>query len=877
MRPELFDELRTSPIEGLASTSSAHIRPEAGMTVIRTPDQRLRIFISSTMKELAEERVAARSAIEQLRLTPVLFELGARPYPPRDLYLAYLRQSDVFIGIYGEQYGWIAPDQQVSGLEDEYLNASGLPKLIYVQSPAPNRDPRLSEMLTRIQSDGLSYRGFSTSDELGALIANDLALLLSERFDVASQPPETAQASSPLPARASRFIGRESEKSIVRDLLTSGEARLVTLLGVGGIGKTRLALEVGASLKGDFDGVVMVPLEEVSSADLVVSSIASALGVPESPGQSLLDLVINYLRTRKMLLIIDNFEHVVAAAGVLGELLAQAEQLVLLVTSRERLRLSAERVVDVPPLHIPEAVDDDQELLRSDAVALFIDRASAAGSRIDLDHDQLEMVAEICRRLDGIPLAIELAASRLKLVGAEQLLQRLDRRLSFLTGGPRDLPSRQQTLRSTIAWSHDLLDDSERRLFARLGVFAAGFSLHAAETVCADAAAPPVLDGIASLLDKSLIRTEDPLQGEPRFTMLQVVREFALEQLDALGEMERFRRAHADYYAGVVIATEPGLRVDPAPVVAQYRVDLANIRAAVRWSLEVKEGGRVARMAVAMWPFLWIAGLLTEGVEMYQAVLDETTLTTAERADALLGFGTLSFGRGDYERAVPALATAVDLYTELGDVRRLATAAVPLGVMRAVQEPNGGEDLLNDAAKTFRNLDDQWGLAFTLLNLGGALLLHNRFAEAVPYLEESVQLARAVKAEVFLSNALINLGLARLGFGDLDSARQLLRESVQHAAGLDNTRESLARALDALAAVAVAAEDFEHGATLLGAAESVRHSIGAVLWVTDRTRHADTETRLRAKLSDSTYTEMIQRGRSLSLSEVLELTGLRDQ
>lgn len=200
------------------------------MIAIRTPDQRLRIFVSSTMKELASERVAARAAIEQLRLIPVLFELGARPYPPRDLYLAYLRQSDVFIGIYGQQYGWIAPDQEVSGLEDEYLNAGGLPKLVYVQSPAPDRDPRLSEMLTRIQSDGLSYRGFATSDELSTLIADDLAVLLSERFELASEPPEAPRRIRALPAPASRFIGREREKSIVRDLLTGGEARLVTLV-----------------------------------------------------------------------------------------------------------------------------------------------------------------------------------------------------------------------------------------------------------------------------------------------------------------------------------------------------------------------------------------------------------------------------------------------------------------------------------------------------------------------------------------------------------------------------------------------------------------------------------------------------------------------
>ena len=221
------------------------------MIAIRTPDQRLRIFVSSTMKELAGARAAARTAIEQLRLIPVLFELGARPYPPRDLYLAYLRQSDVFIGIYGQQYGWIAPDQEVSGLEDEYLNAGGMPKLVYVLSPAPDRDPQLRAMLTRIQSDGLSYRGFATSEELGTLIADDLAVLLSERFDLGSEPPETRPPSHPLPAPASRFIGREREKSILRDLLTGGDARLVTLVGAGGIGKTRLAIEVGSALAGN--------------------------------------------------------------------------------------------------------------------------------------------------------------------------------------------------------------------------------------------------------------------------------------------------------------------------------------------------------------------------------------------------------------------------------------------------------------------------------------------------------------------------------------------------------------------------------------------------------------------------------------------------
>jgi tetratricopeptide (TPR) repeat protein len=231
-------------------------------------------------------------------------------------------------------------------------------------------------------------------------------------------------------------------------------------------------------------------------------------------------------------------------------------------------------------------------------------------------------------------------------------------------------------------------------LLARLGVFAAGFSLEAAEAVCGEDVVPTALDGIASLVDKSLIRTEDPLHGQPRFTMLQVVREFALKQLDALGETDRLRRAHTDYYLGVIIAAEPMLRRDPGPVIEQYRADLPNIRAALRWSLEANEGGRVARMTVAIWPFLWIAGLLRESVEVVQqALVDETALSAAERADARLGLGMLAFGQGDYERAAPALETAIELYTQLGDVRRVATALVPLGVIQAVWDPNGGEDL----------------------------------------------------------------------------------------------------------------------------------------------------------------------------------------
>ena len=697
-----------------------------------------------------------------------------------------------------------------------------------MQSPAPDRDARLNEMLDRIRSDGLSYRSFSQPEELGALIADDLALLLSERFDVVvDQRADSSETRQQLPTHATRFIGRGHELSSARRLLTDGTARIVTLVGPGGIGKTRLALEVGALVVPDFERVVMVALEEVSSADLVMSSIASALGVPESPGRSLLDSVTEFLRGRQMLLLIDNFEQVVAAASVLGHLIAGTSGVVLLVTSRKRLRLTGEQVIDVPPLLLPNAVDDPAATRLSDSVELLIDRVRAGGSDLEPDDCQLQVIAEICRRLDGIPLAIELAAPRLRILGPDELLRRLDQRLSILTGGPRDLPTRHETLRSTIAWSHDLLGDSDRRLFSRLGVFAAGFSLEAAEAVCADDAVPDVLDGIASLVDESLLRIEDTLHGQPRFTMLQAIREFALEALDGVGETERMRRAHADFYQGGVIAAEQRMRTDSGPVVAQFLADQANIRAATRWSLDVREGGRVARLAAAMWPYSWIAGVLSEALDaIEQALSDEGSLSAGDRAHAWLGLGMLAFAKGDYERAAPALGNAVDLYRELGDARSVATASVPLGVINAVRHQDRGEDMLTGAADTFRALDDPWGLAFSLLNLGGVLLLHHNYTEAIPVLEESVELARAIHADAFISNALINLGWVHLRLGDLESARQRLSESMKHAAAVDH-REILARALDAMAAVDDTAGNPELGATLFGAADAIRRSIGA--------------------------------------------------
>src|SRR5215472_14091662 len=466
-------------------------RLAAGTTasqVIRTPDQRVRVFVSSTLDELAPERAAAREAITELRLTPVLFESGARPYPPRELYRAYLEQSDIFVGLYWQRYGWVAPSMQVSGLEDEYQLAGEKPKLIYVKTPAPEREPRLQALLDRIRAeDTASYQKFATPDDLRDRLANDLAQLLTERF---TSPPETAVPArpAPVPAPRSPLIDREQEVALVRNLLQRTDVGLVTLTGPGGVGKTRLAIEVAADLASQFaDGTAFISLASLTDPELVEPTMARALQVSEANGQSIDERLREYLRPRELLLLLDNTEQLLAAAPLATQVLDAAPRLKLLVTSREPLRVRDERVVPVLPLALPDTdhLPDLDTLVRVPAVALFVERVREVQPAFALTADNAPAIAEICRRLDGLPLALELAAARSTVLSPEALLARLAHSLPLLTYGARDVPERQQTLRNTIAWSYDLLAESEQALFRRLAVFAGGFTLEAVQAICA--------------------------------------------------------------------------------------------------------------------------------------------------------------------------------------------------------------------------------------------------------------------------------------------------------------------------------------------------------------------------------------------------------
>jgi predicted ATPase len=859
------------------------------MAQIRTPDQRLRVFVSSTMKELADARAAARRAIEGLRLTPVLFELGARPYPPRDLYLAYLRQSDVFIGIYGQQYGWIAPGQQVSGLEDEYLAAADKPKLVYVEAPAPDRDPRLTQMLKRVAEGGLSYRAFGSAGELDGLIADDLALLLSDRFSVlgeASHPaPESdagtvrRQAAGQLrlgggrPVAGNRLIGRRSELAALGDLLADPETRLLTLVGPGGIGKTRLAMEAAASVARDYESVAVAQFDEASPASpLVISSIASALGVPETTGIPLFESVVRHIGSGRILLVLDGFERVIDTAPLIADLVSRTNHLTVLVTSRELLRLSGERVFEVLPLAVPLWSAGTDAARASESVQLFADRASAAGASLRLDDAEVRTIAEICRRLDGLPLAIELAASRARMLDLNELVERLNTSLATLTSGARDLPERQQALRSTIAWSYDLLDESDRRLFGRLGVFAGSFALDAAEVICGREDQRPVFDAISSLVDKALLRPDHSLPGQPRFGMLQVIREYAAERLADAGEADQLRQRHADLYRDLVVEAERGLRKgETRSVVDQFVADQGNIRNAMEWFLDAHDGGSVARMGLAAWPLWFTLGAYTEGTEtMERALAAESTLSEDDRADTRLALGMMAAEAGDYDRAQSVLPPALDRYVEQGNERGVATAFVVLGLIAAIRSGDG-EDRLRHAVDAFRRLDDPWGLVLSLLALGTALMATHREVDAIAPLAEATRIAEAIDEEHLLSTALISLGWAYLKQTDILAARERLGEALHRAMSARQWNgETIARAFDALAAVAEQTGDAQRGATLLGAAGGIRRTLGAEVWAIDRKNHAEISSRIHARLDDDTYRRLADRGAGLSLDEIVE-------
>jgi predicted ATPase len=821
------------------------------------------VFVSSTLEELAAERRAARAAIEQLRLAPVMFESGARAHPPQEVYRAYLAESDIFVGIYWQRYGWVGPGMTISGLEDELRLAAGMPRLLYVKVPAPGMEPGLSRMLEAIRAEGTTaYKRFTDARELRELIASDLAMMLAERFG----GPDRAARWPAIPSPVSALVGRDADVAEVTRMLTAPEARLVVLTGVGGAGKTRLALAVAERIQEQWaDGAAFVDLSPVTDPRLVPDAIASALGLVGHGRERPLDTLQRRLARRHMLLVLDNFEHVLGAAPAVTDLLQRVPGLRVLVTSRVVLRLRGEQEWRVDPLGVPPPGSTLAVLAEAPAVRLFVDRARDVQPGFTLTSQNAAAVAELCRRLDGLPLALELAAASMRLLTPDQILARLPGQLEH-PGAVADLPGRQQTLTSTIQWSYDLLPAPDQQMLARLSVFAAPFTAAAAEAVGGQEDRDAVQD-LATLLDNSMVSPADRPDGERAFRLLDPIRRFAAAQLadpgQTLSHLER-------YLLGVLDDASPHYGSQDRDM-SRLDSEQPNLRAVLAWIADGRRPpGQLVRALGDVWVWLLVRGHLRQSATLWQQIVsllaqDPPGGDRMARAWLLAG-GWMN--QGEFTKAIDAVDEVMPDGRRVEKPSRIALLLMARGIARADIAHDQARADFTEALEVARAAGDPLVLGYVQVHYGALLRLDGDLDQARVLHEEALTIARSIGDENLRAEAHYVLAIDAMAVSDARSATPQLAAAVLHYRSIDHL-EGLTRCVGALSELALQYGDPHLAARLIGTTAAVRDRFGLKPWPSVTQAERRTIQRAAALLSDGEYTAQLAAGRSQTIDDAL--------
>jgi predicted ATPase/class 3 adenylate cyclase len=677
-----------------------------------------------------------------------------------------------------------------------------------------------------------------------------------------------------LPVQTTSFVGREQDVEQIKTLLDTAHA--VTLTGIGGTGKTRLSLQVAADLIEQYaDGVWFVELAPLAEPSLVASTIGEVLGISEVPGQTMLDTLSDALAQKQLLLVLDNCEHLLdTSAEVAAALLKACPELRILASSREGLGIAGEATYAVSPLPLPEAQVDIGVLLSTPSVQLFVERAQLAKPMFQLTEDNAEAIGFICRRLDGIPLALELAAARVKIMPPQKLVERLEDRFRYLTGGKREALAHHQTLRATIDWSYDLLDEAEKLLLNRLSVFQGGFVMEAAEGVCAGEGLDEleVLDYLSQLVQKSLVEVDEQ-EDDARYRLLETVRQYAQEKLDEAGETETYHQAHLDHYLALAETAEPELAgAEQASWLKRLHEEHDNFRGALHWAIQAQQWEAAQRMGGALGRFWATHGHLGEGrVWLAQALQVEEGVDLAAQAKALRYAGTLAWQQGDLGEAQGMMEASLAVYRELGDTQGVAMALGNLGAVAAQQgDLDGAKALFEEALASLRELGDTRGIASALNNLGIVAMDQGDLEGAKALYEESLALRREQGDTYNIAITLSNLGELAYLEDDLEEARRQLADSLTLSQEIGD--QIGVNDASAVMASLVHKEGFAEIATQLqGASARWGEELGVPLQPMDQKLYDETRVALMDELGEDGYATAFEAGQQLSFEDMVAL------